>query len=417
MKPVFACVLKMGGDYKPEHVRALAQQVRKNTTVDHDFICYSDCDILGVKTIPLKKGYPGWWSVPEVYRQKGPTIITGIDTVIRGNIDDLFALAVKSQSQDFWMIRAFANPKKTASGIMIYNGDWSWLWDEYRYPQVKTQFAGEQDYTNAMFKSKGITPKIIQDVFPGVYSWKKHCKNGIPSDCRVILFHGKPRPFDVPELWQQITGSGFNYGKVEERWPDSTVYILGGGPSLNKVNFDLIKDKHVLGVNQAYQLGDWVDACYSGDRRWYYWNVSQLPNYKGTMYTSYPTFQARKGCPTINLGRISSHGISDKSRHSIAWNGNSGASAINVAYWLGARRVVLLGFDMQREGGRFNWHDKYPPTKRSKKDNRYPTPYRRFLKCWRQVAIDAKRLELEILNATPDSKITLFPSVLLEDTL
>lgn len=417
MKPTFACVLKLGGDYLPEHVRALATQVRRHTTIPHNFVCYTDYSgsIDGVTSIPLLSGYPGWWSVPEVYRQKGPTVITGIDTVIRGNIDGLFRIAMDSRPSDFWMIRAFADPKKTASGIMIYNGDWSWLWDEYQYPQVKSQFIGEQDYTNAMFKSRGIVPKIVQNKFSGIYSWKKHCRRNIPANCRIILFHGKPRPFEVPKIWEQIVGS--DYGKVEERWPDSTVYILGGGPSLNKVNFDLIKDKHVLGVNQAYQLGDWVDVCYSGDRRWYYWNVPQVSKYKGIMYTSYPAFLPRKNCPTINLGRISSYGISDKSRHSIAWNGNSGASAINVAYWLGARRVVLLGFDMQRIGDEFNWHDKYPAIKRSKKDNRYPTPYRRFLKCWRQVAIDAKRLGVEILNATPDSSLKLFPSVLLEDTL
>ncbi len=54
----------------------------------------------------------------------------------------------------------------------------------------------------------------------------------------------------------------FNPPKI---WKDGTAFILGGGPSLNEVNFDLIKNERVIGVNNTYRLGAWVDVCYSGD--------------------------------------------------------------------------------------------------------------------------------------------------------
>ena len=416
-KPTFACVLKMGGDYLPEHVQALAKQVRLHTTIDYEFVCYSDIEIEGVKTIPLTGNFMGWWAVPEVFRNQGPTIIVGIDTVIRQNIDELFHLAKGSKKEDFWMIRAFNPRNKYASGIMIYNGDWSWLWEEYKVANASESFAGEQDYTISKLLGRGIEPGIIQDHFSGVYSWKRHCKNldGIPADCKVILFHGKPRPHEVPGLWKTIISE--STGRISRVLNGETIYILGGGPSLNKANLSLLEDKKVLGVNQAYKLGDWVDYCYSGDKRWYNWNVKGLVDYKGVMITSYTDFKANKNSPTLNIGRISSFGISDKFPSHIAWNGNSGASAINVAYWLGARKVVLVGFDMRRVKDSFNWHNDYPTKKRNSKTQRYHNPYINFMKCWRQVAVDAKRLGIEIVNTTSDSRLKLFNQVTLEETI
>ncbi len=419
MIPTFACVLKSGGDYFPEHVQALAEQVKRYTSIDYRFVCYSDVKIEGVETIPLLENYPGWWSVPEVFRQKGPTVITGIDTVIRDSLDPLFELALKSFNDDFWMIRAF-NPKNTfASGIMVYNGDWSGIWNDFTYPESTDGLrGGEQDHTIRYLRRKGVIPKIIQNEISGIYSYKRHCRKNIPSGSRVILFHGKPRPFEVPSIWNQIIGLPENEIGIPELWPDSTVYILGGGPGLLKSNLDLVKDKHVLGVNQAYTLGDFVDVCYSGDGRWYAWNKKRLRKYDGIMVTSYPTYQPDKNKNAkeiLNIGRMSGHGISGRTNKSIMWNGNSGASAVNVAYWLGARRVVLLGFDMKRQGKDFNWHSDYPTTPGKKENGRFKSPYRQFLRCWDKIAIDAKELGIEIINCTPGGNLNIFKRESLED--
>jgi len=205
--PVFACVLKLGGDYIEEHVRLLAAQVRANTTIPYDFICFTDSNekIDGVVSIPLINNWPGWWSVPEVFRNVGPTVVTGIDTVIRGNIDDLFKVATDSTEKDFWMIRSFRPPVRTISGIMAWNGDWSWLYEQFDYEKFSRQLRGEEDYTNAKLREKRVIPKILQDAFPeSIYSYKRHCSGGISSNCKVLVFHGKPRPFEVPTLWQEI---------------------------------------------------------------------------------------------------------------------------------------------------------------------------------------------------------------------
>jgi hypothetical protein len=53
--------------------------------------------------------------------------------------------------------------------------------------------------------------------------------------------------------------------KPHSIWKNDTAFILGGGPSLSKVDFSLIEHRRVIGVNNAYQLGDWVDICWFGD--------------------------------------------------------------------------------------------------------------------------------------------------------
>ena len=413
--PTFACVLRSGGDFKPEHVRALVLQVDRFTTVPYEFVCYSDTRIQGVKTIDLRGDAPGWWAVPEVFRQKGPTIITGIDTVITGNIDKLFRIAQDCGPDDFWMIKAFHPRNDFASGIMAYNGDWSCIWKEFDYEKAKSLEGGEQEHTKAVLRKKGVQIKALQNVFPGIVSYKRNCKDGIPKRAKVVLFHGKPRPWEVLDIWKPIEEAA--HGEIEEIWPDSTVYILGGGPSLGNMPLALLRGHRVLGVNQAFTL-DNVPVTYSGDRRWYHWNVDKLRSYQGILYTSYPSFVPNPKYKPINVGRISRYGISDKSRSSVCWNGNSGASAINVAYWLGAKRVVLLGFDMGRQGRKWNWHTEYPTypaidpvTGRG----RGKSPYRQFMKCWDAVARDAKKLGIEILNATPAGNLNKFPRVKLED--
>jgi hypothetical protein len=339
--------------------------------------------------------------------------------MIVDNIDNLFEVALNSEPDDFWMIKAFAPRNDYASGIMAYNGDWSCIHKEFDYEKAKSIAGGEQEHTKQVLKRKGVTPKVLQNVIPGIVSYKKHCRRGVPKDARVILFHGKPRPWEVRDLWNPV--EGMKNGTIEEIWPDSTAYILGGGPSLSECPLELLRGRNVLGVNQAYT----IQACdvpvnYSGDRRWYDWNVDDLPRYQGILYTSYPHFSPDKRYAPINLGRISTHGISDKNRSTICWNGNSGASAINVAYWLGARRIVLLGFDMGRNRNRFNWHAEYPKVPIIDKETGRPdrrSPYRQFLKCWDAIARDAKRLGLEILNATPGGNLHKFPRVKLTEVL
>jgi len=210
-----------------------------------------------------------------------------------------------------------------------------------------------------------------------------------------------------------------DFWNVPILWPESTVFIIGGGPSLLQQDLTLLHDKRVIGVNQAFRLGPWVDVCWFGDKQWYSQNLPDIKEYGGLIVTCSVEAQANKRLKRVKyLGRSKQKGIEIKRRTHIAWNGNSGASAVNLAYWLGAKRVVLLGFDMKNpedpKDMQSHWHNHYEP-KIDKRTRKLIDPYPRFMKGWPVIKIDADRAGLEIINATPNSALTLFEYRSLEE--
>jgi len=200
-RPTFACIYKSGGDYRSEHVQALQANVRRFTTMPINFVCYTDKFVPGVDCILLEKGYPGWWSVPEVFRQAGSVVVAGLDSIFVDSLDPFFELAMNSKPSDFWMIKAFAKNRKYASGMMSWNGDWSWLWKNFDYNRAKKRFRGEQEYTINRLTNKGINIKTLNDRIPGIYSYRWHCQEQLPVDARAVLFHGQPRPQNAKADW------------------------------------------------------------------------------------------------------------------------------------------------------------------------------------------------------------------------
>ena len=199
----FACLYRTGGDYNAGHVIALQRMVHMHTTHIVDFVCVSDVKVDGITCAPLSRSYPGKWSMAELFKLKGPVIVTGLDTIIVKSIDNLIDLAFTSAENDFWMIRSFANRTKYASGIMVWNGDWSRLWSEYdaEYDSVRRRYKREQRYTTDQLASWGVSIRALNDVIPGIYSYKHDCRRALPKDARIVLFHGNPRPHQVTRGW------------------------------------------------------------------------------------------------------------------------------------------------------------------------------------------------------------------------
>lgn len=207
-------------------------------------------------------------------------------------------------------------------------------------------------------------------------------------------------------------------------------FVLGGGPSLLSVNLDLIKDRRVIGVNNSYGTPvidkdgmakvkpdgrvcytprNWIDACWFHDRRWFDWHRDSLVDFPGIIAHCCPQLQVA-GLHYFERGKPA--GIDEKIGR-VASNGNSGMSAINFAYHLGVRRVVLLGFDMKMVDGNPNWHKDHKTRPYTLKHQ----PYFRFLRRAEYVRKDAIKLNLEIINCTPGSAMTQWPIMSLEEYL
>lgn len=95
---------------------------------------------------------------------------------------------------------------------------------------------------------------------------------------------------------------------------------------------------------------------------------------------------------------------------SVGDGGNSGFQALNLVAQMGARRIVLVGFDMSLAGG-VHWHGKHGAGLNNPRDV--------SLVRWR-AAFEASAPILEaagvaVFNASPQSAIEAFPKRTLED--
>jgi hypothetical protein len=229
--------------------------------------------------------------------------------------------------------------------------------------------------------------------------------------------------------------------QAPEIW-DGDCFIIGGGHSIAKtfnvpdnliplhqeefVEFGnylkpYLKDKQIIGVNLSAFLGDWVDVAYWGDSDTYLQYKSWYDNFSGLKVSSAGKFAVDKYKSIKFLEKNHKKGICTNGK-SLTWAGfNSGAAAINLGYCLGAKRIFMLGFDMQSlPDGRVHWHAGYPDKKENftnkdlamgkvPKRSKTQPPYKRQINGFGPVAEDAKKLGLEIINLSPGSKIKEFP--------
>lgn len=206
-----------------------------------------------------------------------------------------------------------------------------------------------------------------------------------------------------------------------------------------------IHDDHVIGVNLAAFLGQWVDVAYWGDSDTYNMYRSWYDSFSGLKVASAGKFTQEKFKSIKHLYRDYRGGL-QKETDRVSWPrirkkingvskivnaGNSGAAAISLAYHLGCTEIRLLGFDMKNgSSGRIHFHTGYPnkdhviTNKMVKEGNtkiprepRKTAPYHKHGLAFLQIAEDAERLGIKIINVNPDSGITEFEKKSLDDIL
>jgi hypothetical protein len=93
----------------------------------------------------------------------------------------------------------------------------------------------------------------------------------------------------------------------------------------------------------------------------------------------------------------------------IHFGGNSGYQAINLAFLLGARRILLLGFDMgYGKSGKRHFFGDHPG------GMNVPSPFPDFINSFRSVAAQAPDLGLEIVNCSRETALDCFPRAPIE---
>lgn len=96
-------------------------------------------------------------------------------------------------------------------------------------------------------------------------------------------------------------------------------------------------------------------------------------------------------------------GFDDRPTH-LRTGQNSGFQAVHLAAHLGAKRILLFGFDMHERNGK-HFFGPHPP------EIELDSPYQDFLNYFKSSAAQFKLRGFEIINCTPGSALKCFPYV------
>jgi hypothetical protein len=197
---------------------------------------------------------------------------------------------------------------------------------------------------------------------------------------------------------------------IEGFVPKSTIYVIGGGPSVREENLSLLCDKCVIGTNAAF-IFRCVKLNVVGDMVFYIWYKKALDwcIEEGVPLVTFDDTPKKENPKIIYMEKESSDGLCTNGK--IPWfmsgsgmGGNTGSGAVQVAYYLGARRIVLIGFDMNTRGGDVrNFHSMH----KSIPDPHLPYPD--FIKRTESLKEGLYAEGIEVVNACLTSGMKGFP--------
>lgn len=221
--------------------------------------------------------------------------------------------------------------------------------------------------------------------------------------------------------------------KVPRVWEGEQCVIIGGGPSVirqfnipeNLVNdvyqgrkkvscyspyLEPIHNQHVIAVNMAYRLGPWVDWMFFGDDSFWRDEQKELRSFKGLKISCAKKVTNNPEVKALKRDQSKPYGITTDPTK-IMFNNNSGSGAINLAVHTGVKRIILLGFDMSmNDVNNQHWHKFY-----STEPTFLKSTYRTQCYGFDAMVQDLKKLDIEVLNCNPESKVEGFPKVNFKD--
>lgn len=185
-------------------------------------------------------------------------------------------------------------------------------------------------------------------------------------------------------------------------WRGHTCVIAASGPSLTPEQcFAAVTSKaKVIAINTTFRMLPEADALYACDYLWLKIHKAQfMPAFNGRVWT-----QDRAAAEQFNLKYVRHAARDGLGRgNTLHVGGNSGHGAINLAYLFGARRILLIGYDMREIGGKKHWHPDHPAPCVQKQQ------FGEWIHKFRKLAEDLKAAQCEVINCTPKSALQCFP--------
>jgi hypothetical protein len=233
------CV-KWGDKFSALYVNRLYNMVKRNLSLPYRFVCLTD-DAEGfiphIDIIKLQEKFEYCWTKIELFRpgvfsEEDLCLYLDLDVVITDSIDDV---VTAQPEKKFVGLYDWYSPRRHPyynSSVMRFYGNnltylysslveklkrgtvrWKREFDAYLGSNDKVVlWEGEKRYgSDQEWISAHVYPQneIKAHSFPKkwIRSYKKHGRNRLPKNCKIMVFHGFPKPHEVDneyvkECWQ-----------------------------------------------------------------------------------------------------------------------------------------------------------------------------------------------------------------------
>ncbi len=214
--------MKWGTKFGPQYVNRLFNMVKKNLTLEHRFICFTDdanglekgIEVMPLPPVKFEKGAERGWNKLGILSDKlgdlqGQGLFLDLDIIILKNIDDFFKVP-----GEFLIIKDwdFNNYIGNSSVFRFDIGRHNDILENFEKnsTSIREQVRNEQAYLSLAIKEKNML-KYWDSSW--CVSFKRHCLKPfpinyfkspqLPKGAKILIFHGHPHP---EEAYRGYTG-------------------------------------------------------------------------------------------------------------------------------------------------------------------------------------------------------------------
>lgn len=188
---------KWGNDFEG-YPKRLRNMVRRNLKAPHKFHCFSGDYLRFFAPDPfwqyksqhrptLYRGYPLLFVFNPALPLTGKILFLGLDVVITGSLDELVEAPGFTAIRDWWQ-------GNYNNSVMLFDaGSHADVFTDF--PPDEPESKTEQDWLKEKIPNGNTWPD------EWVRSYKIHCKDGVPENCRVVVCHGEPKNHQINDAW------------------------------------------------------------------------------------------------------------------------------------------------------------------------------------------------------------------------
>jgi len=217
---------------------------------------------------------------------------------------------------------------------------------------------------------------------------------------------------------------------VSKDWDGETVACIASGPSTTEEDLHRVKSHGIkaIVVNDMYLVAPWADVVYFADCRWWEWHHNGVAKKWDWMEftaeeqrAAFGAFAGQKctiantgmlvGDPEVFMLKNGGHLGLSESKDALFTGSNSGYQAINLACLAGAKKILLLGYDLGFHKNRSHSHNGHPIK------NTSAAHYSGWASNFFSLVEPLERLGIEVINCSRQTTLKAFRREALESIL